>query len=183
MVPFQGGTGYQQQFETPYANLKIEALESSFKQDMHYMKNVLEAQNDSFKQQFQQLLDLTNEKQLEKASAQKDLQDLKEQLQLQREENTAAQWDMATRSAHFRFDMLKSDYPLPNEDDRKRKIPHKHSIQKDLNRQYIESEEDMDAMNVYRTPAPKLNKKLYDPQESDEVLDLDALDTKYSSTV
>ena len=41
----------------------------------------------------------------------------------------------------------------------------------------------MDSMNVYRTPAPKLNRKLLDPQESDEVLDLDALDMKYSSTL
>ena len=41
--------GYEQQFETPFTNMKIEALEQSFKQDMHYMKNVLEAQNESFK--------------------------------------------------------------------------------------------------------------------------------------
>lgn len=46
-------TGYVKQFETPYNNFKIDNLEQSFKEDMHYMKSVLEAQNESFKMQFQ----------------------------------------------------------------------------------------------------------------------------------
>lgn len=49
---------------------------------MHYMKGVLEAQNESFKQQFERLLVLTNEKQIERASAAKDLAELKNTIKL-----------------------------------------------------------------------------------------------------
>ena len=44
-VSGQNNTGYVNQFKRPYEDIKIEALEHSFKEDMHYMKNVLEAQN------------------------------------------------------------------------------------------------------------------------------------------
>lgn len=74
---YQSQNPYQPVLGQTYNDLRIEALEQSFKEDMHYMKGILEAQNDSFKRQFEQLLQLTNEKQIEKNQAKDDLQELK----------------------------------------------------------------------------------------------------------
>ena len=57
--------------------------------------------------QFEQLVDLTRQSEIEKVAARQQLDELKRQIELQRQEQQDQMWDFASRSAHYQFDQIK----------------------------------------------------------------------------
>ena len=63
---------------------QIEGLQQSFKQDLHGMKSALVQQDQNFNNQFNQLINLSIKQETERANAQKELTELRKQIELQR---------------------------------------------------------------------------------------------------
>ena len=102
----------------------------------------------------------------ERAGAQKELRELRKQIQLQREEHQQTQCDLATRSAHFRFDAIKKEYPLETQQQVNQSVQPADDIL-NVNLQHAEPES-------FMTPAPKSKKAYFT-----DLLDFDAIDDRY----
>jgi len=93
-------------------NNQLLMLQNTFKGELEQIKTTMLFQDQVFKDQFRQLLDVTNQTQLDKYVAMDEIKNLRAEIGKQREEHDSRLWEANSRSVHFRFDALKNLNPV-----------------------------------------------------------------------